>query len=131
MISVKRIQAFLLTNEVMLDCIHQDVYRGQDASAIKIERGTFYWKRRGEKDVKEDEDDGKKKGDKKWATVPSRKVNDSRSESVASVVTARSESIIGSKVDIAEDTPYIPILKDINLNVKQGEMIAIVGEYSN
>ena len=32
-------------------------------------------------------------------------------------------------IDQPEEEPYVPILKDININIKIGQFVAIVGEY--
>ena len=73
--------------------------------AIEVKDVTFYWKRKGDSD----------KTDNPTPDAPKDK----------SKVDPASAAVESTLVD---EQPYVPILKDINIKIKQGAFIAIVGD---
>ena len=58
----------------MMDCIENVAYQGPDQSAVVITNGEFYWKRKGEKDVKDEDDEKPGKGRRRTKVDPVKRV---------------------------------------------------------
>jgi len=138
-ISLNRVTKYLLAEEVQRDFITRNSSLNTDI-AIKVQNGNFYWlseedkrkkKEKEEEEKKEKEKKGKKDGDDKKKKS---QVADSNKESI--VVTshnpppAQKESVVNTESLLSpSDAPYKLILKDINVEIKKGSFVAILGEY--
>ncbi|RZK11513.1 MAG: hypothetical protein EOO43_19305 [Flavobacterium sp.] len=137
-IALNRVSKYLLAEEVQRDFITQSTSLESD-TAIKVQNGNFYWlseedkRKKKEKEEEDKKTDDEKKKDKKKKS----QVGDSNKASVVQsiVVTshnpppfiANKESVITESV-VDQPVPYKLILKDINLEIKKGSFVAILGE---
>ena len=95
-----RITKYLIAEDIELDHIKRS---GLDA-AIKVKNGNFYWLTEEEKDkIKKEKETGDKKKE-------------------------QTESLSVSTQNNQANTGYKLILEDINLNIKKGSFVAILGE---
>jgi len=135
-ISLSRVTKYLLAEEVQRDFITQSSSLDSD-TAIKVQNGNFYWLSEEDKKKKKEkeEEDKKTEAEKK---KKKKKTNDSKKSSTVTesiVVTSHNPPAIAQKESIAtesvlspSDLPYKLILKDINLEIKKGSFVAILGE---
>jgi len=135
-ISLSRVTKYLLAEEVQRDFITQSSSLDSD-TAIKVQNGNFYWLSEEDKKKKKEkeEEDKKTEAEKK---KKKKKTNDSKKSSTVTesiVVTSHNPPAIAQKESIAtesvlspSDLPYKLILKDINLEIKKGSFVAILGD---
>lgn len=150
-VAMDRVTKFLLADEIRLDYIKTGNSQDSD-QAIKVENGNFYWlteqekllKKKKEEELKnKDQKKNKKKNEKKnkkdKKNKKVRENQDSVSSRADSVVISTQHngvqpngesSIATNKEEVQEDSnpDYRLILKDINLSIKKGSFVAILGE---
>jgi len=116
-ISYDRIQNFLSTDDIDTSYIHHDQHMRSDIS-LKIQNGTFKWIDENEKPRETAPDLKKKKA----------QVEDGEEMSPMKGRRNREEKDFGN-LEGVKRKPEV-ILKDINMEVKHGAFIAILGEYT-
>ena len=126
LVSLGRIEKFLSEPEINYDnIIYDEKISNEQGIAIKIENGTFSW---GEKRLKSIKSNLKK-------NIKPQKIYKSIELSEINKEEKKSENKPLFEKDIIKDKNYVAatpseqlILKDINLEVKKGEFICIIGE---
>jgi len=142
-VSLDRISKYLQAEDIKLDYIKKEENQISE-TAIKVENGNFYWLTEEEKMMKKEKEKEKEKkpGDK--ATVKEEKkktdkrkvsgelkLNESSQNNEVQLDSEASQTDLenlGSSVLSTEGTGYKLILEDINLNIKKGSFVAILGE---
>ena len=137
MISMNRVQKFLLTEEIMTGCIDYDQVQDNPV-VISVSNGNFYWNRKGEaaKDIERKENEKKDKENNRKSSIKVDRKDINKSDSVSDLVGSKVYSSQDNKVqqtqvldaDIPTEEVYTPILKDINIEIQKGQFVAIVGE---
>jgi len=154
-VAVDRVTKFLLADEVRTDYIKTG--KAEDSEqAIKVENGNFYWLTEKEKILKKEKEeelknkDKKGKGDKKKNKKDKKKRKsvenkESLSSNVDTIVVSTQNNGIepnGEETSLASDKEevqngsvleqenpeYKLVLKDINISIKKGAFVAILGE---
>ena len=139
-VALDRVTKYLIAEDIDLGHIRNQVKIDSD-TAIKMENGNFYWlteaekvlkKKKEEEEKDEDDDEEKTKEDKKKLQVTQKEESEATSQSneiqldsedPQSDLENQKESVLSS-----ESTEYKLILEDINLNIKKGSFVAILGE---
>ena len=107
-ISLTRVTKYLLAEEVQRDFITRNDSLNTDIS-VKVQNGNFYWLSEEEKQKKKEKEHEEKKeqDDQKDANSDKEHID----------------------VTSHNDTPYKLVLQDINVEIKKGSFVAILGEY--
>jgi len=152
-VAVDRVSKFLLADEVRLDYIKTGKSEDSD-QAIKVENGNFYWLTEKEKILKKEKEeelknkdskkgknnkkDKKKKDKKNKKSIVNKESLSSNSDNI--IVTTynsnnnnqqngEAQPALNNEEAQGDSNPdYKLILKDINLSIKKGSFVAILGE---
>ena len=118
-VGINRIQKFLLEDEVDMKYIKRNDIFNPDV-AIKIENGNFYW-------VEPDQLKDKKKEKKQKSAK--RPQNGEVVLEMAPLRRPSEQSIVSSEgSSIVEEGKPVYTLKNINMQIKKGAFVAIIGE---
>ena len=154
-VALDRITKYLIAEDIQLEHIKTEE-NGESDTAIKVQNGNFYWlteeekvkKKEKEKEEKKEEEKKKEEGKdkkKKKKAIEEKKIEDEKSISSGpeSIVVSSQNNQVNldpenqSPQDLESDpekasssasTGYKLILEDINLNIKKGSFVAILGE---
>lgn len=121
-ISLGRIQKFLLAEEIDTKFIKRNDEWNSDI-ALKVENGFFYWNEPGQKK------DIRQKVRKSSRKESLKSKNSNASNQIAIEMNDRRSSVASSQSSVAEsERSSLYILKNINLEIKKGSFVAIIGE---
>jgi ABC-type glutathione transport system ATPase component len=114
-----------MAEEIQTDCIKK-CDDNKCRHAIKVTNGNFFWSNMNDQkqETQKEETDNKKKEN---TTKPSKLVTGLELTSVAEI--DKQPLLNGFQESVQETSTSVPILKNINLEIKKGAFVAILGEY--
>ena len=137
-VALDRICKFLVAEELQADYIKKNESLSSGETAIQVKNGNFYWLTEEEKTLKKKKEEeekqknagsgGKPEGKKEKEKKKKKKEKSQNTESESIKTEEKTENSPTLEGEEGEKKLEKPVLKDINLEIKKGSFVAVLGE---